>query len=343
MRVNKKIVMVLGVLITALLGNSVTANAASDNTYRWVVDSDGNYVNLDVSDDFTRSNATWVTDSSSIKDSASFESSDGKKTISFTTSSTSGQKVTQEVAERSFSNIQSQIASSGLQTVVVAPIKQRYNDDGILGYSGTFYVGVDDTPIQWFAYNIFQIGAGNALTLTYGTVDVDDNDITKYVTITPHLDGEDSSDNSDNDMDDSDISSSSDSSDNDTGSSESSFKPSVKKIKTISEKTLYKRARKDYQRNKYIKIKVKQIKYTGVSGHYYIRSSKGYVYSWYDDAYSVKKLAYNESKHIKPKKGKTYTVFVSYSTSPRFLREYGCRGSLKGIVWELATVYPTIK
>lgn len=314
----------VGVLITALLGNSVTANAASDNTYKWVVDSDGDYVDLDVSDDFTRSNATWVTDNGSIKGSASFESSDGKKTISFTTSSTSGQKVTQEVAERSFSSIQSQIASSGLQTVVVSPIKQRYNDDGILGYSGAFYVGVDDTPIQWFDYNIFQIGAGDALTLTYGTVDVDDNDITKYVTITPHLDDEDSSDN-------------------DTGSSESSFKPSVKKIKTISEKTLYKRARKDYQRNKYIKIKVKQIKYTGVPGHYYIKSSKGYVYSWYDDAYSVKKLAYNESKHIKPKKGKTYTVFVSYSTSPRFLRKYGCRGSLKGTVWELATVYPTIK
>lgn len=199
MRVNKKMVMVLGVLITALLGNSVTANAASDNTYKY---SDGDYVNLD---------------------------------------------------------------------------------------------------------------------------------------------DEDSSDSSDNDTDDSDISSSSDSSDDDMDSSESSFKPSVKKIKTISEKTLYKKARKDYQLNKYIKIKVKQIRKTGVSGQYYVKSSKGYVYNWWNDAYNVKKSTYNENKHIKPKKGKTYTVFVPYSTSPRFLREYGCRGSIKGIVWDLAVVHPIVK
>lgn len=352
MKANKKVasfVMVLGVLITALWGNGVTAKAALSNTYKWVADSDGNYVDFDVSSDFSKKQATWVTGSSAIKDSASFESSDGKKTISFTTSSTYGQKVTQDVAERSFSNIQSQIASSGLQTTVMVPIKQFYNSGDVVGYSGWFDIELDGTPLQYFTYNIFQAGTGDALTLAYGFVDTDDSDMTKYVTFTPHFADEDS-DSLDSDTGNSDIldsdSGSSETSDSDSGSSETSSKPSVKKtkkIKTISEKTLYNKARKGIQHSKYIKIKVKQIRYTGISGYYYVKSTKGYVYSWFDDAYNIKEGMYTNNKHIKPKKGKTYTVYVSQTEPPKSIRKHGCKGSVKGVVWELAIVNPITK
>lgn len=346
MKATKKLasfVMVLGVLITALWDNGVTAKAASSNTYKWIADSDGDYVDFDVSSDFSKKQATWVTGSSAIKDSASFESSDGKKTISFTTSSTYGQKVTQDVAERSFSNIQSQIASFGLQTTVMVPIKQFYNSGDVVGYSGWFDIELDGTPLQYFTYNIFQARTGDALTLAYGFVDTDDTDVTKYVTFTPHLASDEDSDSSYSDTGNSDISDSSDTSDSDTGNSKISSKPSVKKIKTISEKTLYNKARKGTQHNKFIKIKVKQIRYTGISGYYYIKTTKGYVYSWFDDAYNIKEGMYANNKHIKPKKGKTYTVYVSQIEPPKYLKKHGCKGSIKGVVWELAIVNPITK